>query len=69
MAHIGSFVPAKEATVGLIDQIFSRIYSRYAFAYEDFQNTHIRSSETASVRTSSFMIGTELNDSFLFPLR
>jgi hypothetical protein len=29
MAHIGSFVPADEAMIGLTDQIFSRIYSRY----------------------------------------
>lgn len=40
LAHIGSFVPADEATIGLTDQIFSRIYSR----------------ETASVQVSSFMI-------------
>lgn len=29
LAHIGSFVPADEATIGFTDQIFSRIYSRY----------------------------------------
>ncbi|KAL6056932.1 MutS protein 5, variant 2 [Balamuthia mandrillaris] len=40
LAHVGSFVPAEESTIGLTDRIFSRIYSR----------------ESVAVQSSSFMI-------------
>ena len=40
MTHIGSFVPAKEATIGACDAIFTRIHSR----------------ETCAVQKSAFMI-------------
>ena len=40
LAHIGSFVPAESATIGLTDRIFTRIHTR----------------ETVSVGLSTFMI-------------
>lgn len=40
LAHIGSFVPAESATVGITDRIFTRIHTR----------------ETVSVGLSTFMI-------------
>lgn len=40
LAHVGSFVPAEEARVGLVDRIFTRVASR----------------ETAAVPQSTFMI-------------
>jgi DNA mismatch repair protein MSH5 len=40
MAHIGSFVPAEAATIGIIDKIFTRIHTL----------------ESISVNLSSFMI-------------
>lgn len=40
LAHIGSFVPADSATVGITDRIFTRIHTR----------------ETVSVGLSTFMI-------------
>lgn len=40
LAHIGSFVPAESATIGLTDRIFTRIHTR----------------ETVSVSLSTFMI-------------
>lgn len=32
MAHLGSFVPAQEATVGLITRIFTRLMSKESAA-------------------------------------
>ena len=40
LAHIGSYVPAEGATIGIVDQIFTRIHTR----------------ETISVAMSTFMI-------------
>ena len=40
LAHIGSYVPAEAATIGIVDQIFTRIHTR----------------ETISVAMSTFMI-------------
>jgi len=40
LAHIGSYVPAEAATIGMVDQIFTRIHTR----------------ETISVALSTFMI-------------
>ena len=40
LGHIGSYVPAEAATIGMVDQIFTRIHTR----------------ETVSVALSTFMI-------------
>lgn len=40
LAHIGSYVPAEAATIGIVDQIFTRIHTR----------------ETVSIAMSTFMI-------------
>lgn len=40
LAHIGSYVPAESATIGITDRIFTRIHTR----------------ETVSVGLSTFMI-------------
>ncbi len=40
LAHVGSFVPAEAARIGLVDQIFTRIHTR----------------ESVSVALSTFMI-------------
>ena len=40
MAHIGSFVPAEAATIGIMDKIFTRVHTR----------------ESITLNLSSFMI-------------
>ena len=50
MAHVGCFVPAESAVIGIVDKIFTRIHSNETAALDESNN------QSAALRRNQFRL-------------